>query len=206
MYIKPMAALPTDSGTPMTLQDRAMADLRFIRETLATATAFTALSGMGFVAIGIGALLTFGLVQQVEDPRLRLALWVADAALSVGMGAVSSAWKAKRLNQSLFAGPLRKFLTGLAPAILAGAVLTAAATQWGALDRLPAVWLLLYGCGLIAAGAFSIPVVPIMGGCFLLLGTTAAFAPVSWGQPLLALGFAGLHGAFGLVIARRYGG
>jgi len=206
MYSEPMSGIPPDSAAPMALQDRAMADLRYIRETLATATAFTALSGIGFVAIGIGALLTFGIAGQVEDPRLRLAVWVADAALSVAMGAASSAWKARRLGHSLLSGPFRKFLMGLAPAIVAGAVLTAAALQWGALDRLPAVWLLLYGCGLIAAGAFSVPAVPIMGGGFLLLGATAAFAPVTWGQALLASGFAGLHVVFGLLITRRHGG
>ena len=201
-----MSSTPSGSVAPPSLQDRAIADLRFIRETLATATAFTALSGLGFVAIGVGALLACGIASQVGDPLLRLAVWIADAALSVGVGAVSSAWKAKRLGQSLFSGPLRKFLMGLAPAILAGAVLTGAALQWGAIDRLPAVWLLLYGCGLIAAGAFSVPAVPIMGGGFLLLGATAAFAPVSWGQALLGSGFAGLHVVFGLLIARRHGG
>ena len=201
-----MAALPPDSAAPMALQDRAMADLRFIRETLATATAFTALSGVGFVAIGIGALLTWGIAGQLEDPRLRLAAWVADAALSVVIGAASSAFKARRLGQALLSGPFRKFLMGIAPAIAAGAVLTAAALQWGGIDRLPAVWLLLYGCGLIAAGAYSIPVVPLMGGCFLVLGAVAAFAPSAWGPVLLVLGFAGLHGVFGLLIARRYGG
>jgi len=201
-----MSSTPSGSVAPPSLQDRAIADLRFIRETLATATAFTALSGLGFVAIGIGALLAFGIAGRMDDPVSRLAVWVADAALSVGIGAVSSAWKARRLGQSLLSGPMRKFLMGLAPAILAGAVLTGAALQWGAIDRLPAVWLLLYGCGLIAAGAFSVAAVPIMGGGFLLLGATAAFAPAAWGQALLASGFAGLHVVFGLLIARRHGG
>ena len=201
-----MSPMPSGSTAPASLQDRAIADLRFIRETLATATAFTALSGLGFVAIGIGALLAFGIAGRMDDPVSRLAVWVADAALSVGIGAVSSAWKARRLGQSLLSGPMRKFLMGLAPAILAGAVLTGAALQWGGIDRLPAVWLLLYGCGLIAAGAFSVVAVPIMGGGFLLLGATAAFAPAAWGQALLASGFAGLHVVFGLLIARRHGG
>jgi hypothetical protein len=195
-----------ETTTPVALQDRAMADLRFIRETLATATAFTALSGMGFVAIGAGALLTYGLAGQIGDPLLRLAAWVADAAVSVGIGAMSSAWKARRLGQSLLSGPLRKFLMGLAPAIGVGAVLSAAAIRWNTLERLPGLWLLLYGSGLIAAGAFSVPVVPLMGGCFLALGAVAAFSPASWGQALLALGFGGLHVVFGLRIARRYGG
>jgi hypothetical protein len=195
-----------ETTAPVALQDRAMADLRFIRETLATATAFTALSGMGFVAIGVGALLTYALAGQIGDPVLRLAAWVADAAVSVGIGAMSSAWKARRLGQSLLSGPFRKFLMGLAPAIGVGAVLSVAAIRWNTLDRLPGLWLLLYGSGLIAAGAFSVPVVPLMGGCFLALGAVAAFSPASWGQALLALGFGGLHVVFGLRIARRYGG
>jgi hypothetical protein len=195
-----------EPAAPLALQDRAMADLRFIRDTLATATAFTALSGVGFVAIGVGALLTYGLAGRIDDPLLRMGAWIADAAVSVSIGAACSAWKAKRLGQSLTSGPFRKFLMSLAPAILVGAVLSAAAIRWQSIDRLPALWLLLYGSGLIAAGAFSVPVVPLMGGCFLALGTVAAFAPASWGQALLALGFAGLHVVFGLRIARRYGG
>jgi len=49
-------------------------------------------------------------------------------------------------------------------------------------------------------------VVPLMGLCFMVLGAVALFVPNGWSELLMALGFGGLHIAFGLVIARRHGG
>ncbi|MFZ5784854.1 MAG: hypothetical protein ACOY3Y_00295, partial [Acidobacteriota bacterium] len=71
---------------------------------------------------------------------------------------------------------------------------------------LPALWLLLYGVAVIAAGAHSVPPVPIMGACFLGLGALALAAPLRWGDALLAAAFGGLHIGFGAWIARRFGG
>ena len=192
-------------AAPSALQDRAIADLRFIRETLTTATAFTALSGLAFIAMGAGALLTVALTNRMADPLLQVAGWVADAGVSVGMGALGAVWKAQKTGQSLRSGPFRRFLLGLAPAIFAGAVLTLLAVSIGQYTLLPPLWLLLYGTGLLAAGAFSIRVVPLLGASFLALGTVAAFVPAN-GPILLAVGFGGLHLAFGYVIARHHGG
>jgi len=58
----------------------------------------------------------------------------------------------------------------------------------------------------VTGGAFSIRIVPLMGLCFVVLGTVALFCPWSWGNALLAAGFGGLHIFFGAVIARKYGG
>jgi hypothetical protein len=192
-------------AAPLALQERAMADLRFIRETLTTATAFTALSGLALIAIGVGALLTVALTYAITDPLLKVAGWVADAGVSVGIGALGAVWKAQKTGQSLRSGPFRRFLLGLAPAIFAGAVLTFIAVSVGQYTLLPPLWLLLYGTGLLAAGAFSIRVVPLLGASFLALGTVAAFVPAV-GPILLAVGFGGLHLAFGYVIARHHGG
>jgi hypothetical protein len=48
--------------------------------------------------------------------------------------------------------------------------------------------------------------VPLMGLCFMVLGTVALCCPSNWGNAFLAGGFGGLHVIFGAVIARKYGG
>jgi hypothetical protein len=90
--------------------------------------------------------------------------------------------------------------------MLAAAVLSMLIYHAGVFNLLPGLWLLLYGAGVVTAGAYSVKVVPIMGLCFMLAGTGALFCPFSWANPLMAAGFGGLHIIFGLIIARRYGG
>jgi hypothetical protein len=57
----------------------------------------------------------------------------------------------------------------------------------------------------MTGGAFSIPLLPAMGFCFLVAGTVALFFPI-WGNLLMAIGFGGLHIIFGAWIARKHGG
>ncbi|MGH7563670.1 MAG: hypothetical protein ACREK5_04515, partial [Gemmatimonadota bacterium] len=69
----------------------------------------------------------------------------------------------------------------------------------------PADWQLLYGTGIVAAGSFSVPVVPLQGLAFLVLGAAALVAPAA-GDLLLGLGFGAINIFFGIVIAMRHGG
>jgi hypothetical protein len=191
---------------PIGLEQRAAADLEFIRETIGNAATFTALSGLGFVLVGLGALVAGVLAQVRPEPMDRVLIWLVDAVASVAIGFATTARKARRAEQPLLSGPFRKFTRSFAPAIVAGAILTALLVRDQSFAYLPCLWLLCYGAGLAASGSLSVSVVPAMGGSFMALGAIAAVAPPAWGNALLLLGFGGLHLGFGTVIARSHGG
>jgi len=191
---------------PIALGDRALDDLRFIRRTMERGPAFTAVPGWGGVGVGVTGLLATVVGMTRPTPEAWLATWLAAAFVAVGIGAWSMHRKARRADLPLVSGSGRKFLLGFFPPALAGAILTVALLQAGAETLIPGAWLLLYGVAVAAAGAFSVKVVPLMGSCFMVLGTAAFLAPVSWGDVFLGIGFGGLHVLFGLHIARNHGG
>ena len=200
------AAAPRPETPPVALHDRAAENLRFIRDVMARAGEFTAVPGWGGVLMGLTALAAAAAAARQPSTERWLAVWTAEAAVAVFVGAVAMVVKAGASGQSLGTGPARRFALSFAPPILAAAVLSLALYRVGAVAALPATWLLLYGTAVVAGGAFSVRPVPLMGLCFMGVGVVAAFAPRSWADPLLAAGFGGLHIAFGLLIARRYGG
>jgi len=173
---------------------------------MTNSVSFTAVPGVGFIIVGFGALFTYVLAEMLETPSLRVFAWAVDAAVSMGIGFCATAIKTRRTNQPLLSGPFRKFALGVAPAILAGGLLTLALTSRGEFDLLPGLWLLLYGVGLIGGGTFSVRIVPVMGVAFLGLGALAIAGPAEWSRWSMLAGFAGLHIGFGVAIARRYGG
>ena len=191
---------------PVSLDDRARDNLRFIRETMERAGSFTAVPGWGGVAIGITAL--GAAIIASREPRMKswLLIWLVEAGVALAIATWTTVSKARDSGISLFFGPARRFVYSLAPPLFVGAVLTALFYRIDFAGAIPAVWLLLYGTGVVTGGAFSIRVVPLMGLCFIVLGTVALFCPWDWGNAFLAVGFGAFHILFGAVIARNYGG
>jgi hypothetical protein len=202
--IHPIRPLPPEE--PLALHARAMDNLRYIRETMERAGSFTAVSGWGQVVIGVTGLLAAWLASRQDSVENWLATWSVAAVVALLVGVLTTGMKARAARMPLLSGPGRKFALSLAPPIAAGALLTVVLYQTGAAHLLPGTWLLLFGAGVITAGAFSAPVVPVMGLSFMVVGAAALFAPETWGNAFMALGFGGLHLGFGVVIARRYGG
>jgi len=188
------------------LQERALDNLRYIRQAMERAGSFTSVPGLGGTLMGCTALVAAALAARHSGGSRWLAIWVSEAGLALLIGIAATAHKSARAHMPLLAAPSRRFLAGFVPAMIAGAVLTAVLFRSGAVALLPGTWLLLYGAGVISGGAASVRVVPLMGGCFMAAGAAALVGPASWGNLLLAAGFGGLHILFGIVITVKHGG
>lgn len=195
------------SERPEPIHAHAIENIRFIRDAMARASAFTAVPGWGGVLMGITACVA-AIVSGPPDNSIRwVMIWLADAAVAATIALVAMTIKARRSGTPLSsAAPAYRFALACVPPLVAGMVLTPVFAATGLMARLPGCWLLLYGTAVATGGAFSVKVVPLMGLCFMALGTIAFAAPAAWGHWLMAAGFGGLHIGFGLVIARQYGG
>jgi len=189
------------------LHEHALHNIRYIREAMERASAFTSIPGWGGCAIGVTAIATAVVASRFTvQPRIWVSCWLVEAALAVAIAAVTMYAKARRANVSLLSAPARRFFVSYSAPLIAGALITLALVRAGLFAPLPAVWLLLYGASFISSGALSIRVVPVMGICFMLLGLAACFVPLSIANILMGAGFGVLHIAFGFIIARSYGG
>ncbi|MFH2008235.1 MAG: hypothetical protein ABI333_16750 [bacterium] len=191
---------------PPALHDRAMDNLRYIRQAMESSGAFTAVPGWGGISMGALALVGAAVAPPRPDAGRWLLTWLVVATLSVLVCGWFLVRKARAAQKRLTQGIGRRFLLSLSPPLLAGAALTAVLVRFGVPEALAGTWLLLYGVGIITGGAFSIRLVPVMGLCFVALGGAAFLAPIAWANPLMAAGFGGLHIVFGAIIERRYGG
>jgi hypothetical protein len=201
--VDPTSSRPPD---PVPIRQKAIDNLRYIRETMERASSFTAVPGWGGVAMGASALAAAAASTFARSSDEWLGVWLAEGFLGLGISVWAIGRKARRFGIPLFAGPGRRFLLTLAPPLFAGALATVALQRAARVDLLPGLWLLLYGTAIVTGGAFAVRIVPVMGLAFMLLGAICLFSPVSWGTAFLAAGFGGLQVVFGVLIAKRYGG
>ncbi len=191
---------------PSRLDDQAADNLRYIRETMERASAFTAVPGWGGVGMGLVAVAAALISSGSRSPGEWLGIWLFAALFAVSIGLAAMTRKARRAGVPLFAGPGRRFLLTFSAPLAAGALVTLALERSSNRALTPPVWLLLYGTAVVTGGAFSVRAVPVMGALFMLLGAAGLFCPSAWGTALLAAGFGGLQIVFGVWIARRHGG
>ena len=203
--VRPLRPPPPADRDPA-LSDRALDNLRFIRDTMERAGTFTAISGWGIAAVGVVAMIAALVARLRPTVEWRVGTWVATASACIALSMIATARKARRSDVSMVSGPAQKLALAFSPAMIVGALLTGALLRIGANDLLPGVWLLLYGTAVVAGGAFSVRIIPVMGLCFIILGAAALFAPPSLGEWLMVGGFGLVHVVFGIRIARRHGG
>lgn len=187
------------------LEAGAADDLRFIRQTMERSAAFTAVPGRGMVAVGASAIVAAWFALPHSFDLRWFQIWIGEALLAISLALVSIQSKAARHGLPWTSGPGRKVALSFVPSVAAAAILTIVLLRARLGHMLPGTWLMLYGVGVIAGGAFSVSIVPVMGATFMLLGAVAFFTPVL-GNWFMAAGFGGLHIVFGIWIARRHGG
>lgn len=191
---------------PTPIDFGAVENLRYIRSTIEAAHTFTTVPGKGCIAMGLTALFAVGVESIPAFAPYWLGVWVGAAIVACGSALWFMEQKARAQGLSLRRAVAKRFFMTLAPAFIAGAILTAALA--GRVDReiVTGMWLLLYGTGLAACGLFAIPAVFTAGLAFMALGTATLWLPPGSAHVVLALGFGGIHFVLGATIVRHHGG
>jgi hypothetical protein len=188
------------------LSGRAIDNLKFIRETMERSTHFTAVPGYGGVFMGLTAIVAAFIASAQPLVKDRLTTWFIEAILAFAIGLFAMWQKSKIAKMPLNSAPAKKFAMSFLPPLICAAVITFGLWRFEHFEIMVPVWLLLYGAAVVCGGAFSVKAVPMMGWCFIMLGTIALALPTGYSNWLMGLGFGVLHVVFGLIIARRYGG
>src|SRR3954451_15213454 len=103
--MEPIRLVQPVQPDPPALHERAMDNLRYIRETMERASAFTGISGWGQVAIGVTALGAAALAAQQPTVKSWLMVWFAEALFSLLIAGWSMDRKARAARMPLFSGP-----------------------------------------------------------------------------------------------------
>lgn len=204
-----VSAVPKDEAEvngPVSISDRAIDNLRYIRETMERSTHFTAVPGYGGMLMGVTAIAASYIASQQLYLRDWLIVWITEAFLAFAIGLLAMWQKSKIAGESLMSAPARKFALSFAPPLIAGIVITLGLWRYNNYETMAPVWMLLYGTAVVTGGSFSVKLVPVMGWLFMAAGAAAFILPASYGIYLMAGSFGLLHLVFGLIIAKRYGG
>ncbi len=198
---------PADAVGSAHAQLEPLAELKFIRQTMEQSASFSAISGWGLVAVGASALAAAAVAARFGDgPTPWLRIWIAEAILAAAIAGATSYRKAMRNGSPLSSGPARKVALGILPAVVCGAALTPLLYHAGLVQQIPAMWMLLYGAGMISGGMASTAPLPLMGAFFMAAGLAALGTGFASMNAAMAATFGGIHAAFGLIMIRRNDG
>ena len=98
-----------ETDQPPAFHERAMDNLRYIRETMERASAFTGISGWGQVAIGVTALVSVFIAARQPSFQGWLAVWIAEAVVALLIAGWSMDRKARAAQMPLLSGPVAKW-------------------------------------------------------------------------------------------------
>src|SRR5438045_6545674 len=120
----PVAPIRPRPSDPPKIQERAMDNLRFIRETMEAAGTFTAVSGWGQVVIGLTAIMAALLASRQTAPVEWVLVWAGEAIVALFISVWFMYHKARSASLPLLTGSARKLLFSFTPVFVVGMVVT----------------------------------------------------------------------------------
>jgi hypothetical protein len=181
------------------LDTHALGTLQYIRASI-DAAGLLAVPGSAGIAMGAVGILTALLVSLKPLAEHWLQIWLIAGLVAIACGTALMVHQVLARGTALYRGPLRKFLMCLCPPLLVGAVLTWQLWLRADFTLIPGIWLLMYGCAVMAASTLTRRALAVMGALLAVLGIIALQVPVTFQNAMLGLGFGGLHLLFGILI------
>src|SRR3989442_2064593 len=108
-------------ASPRPLHDRALDNLRYIRQTMERAGSFTAVPGWGQIAVGATALAAAVVAARQPTPELWLATWLGEAIVALAIGGGEGVGQPPPVATPPLSGPGRRFFCPIAlPSVVEG--------------------------------------------------------------------------------------
>jgi hypothetical protein len=193
------------SADTVQLDSHAAATLHYIRASMESAASLAVPGSTGIASGVVGLLAAIASSVPAWRPHW-LLIWLLAACVAAGVGGALLLREPSLSSLAIGGAPIRRFFVGLVPSLFAAAVMTWVLWTSAGPRLIPGTWLLLYGCGLIAASAATTRVLGVLGGSFVAFGVVALLLPQSVQILMLGAGFGGLHIAFGYWMGRtRHG-
>jgi len=149
----------------------------------------------------------------VDAPRSFVVYWSGIGLLGISGAYVMARQQALKVAEAFWSAPTRRVTQALLPSLFVGFVASSVAAllppghAWSQWWILP-VWMILYGCGLHAAGFFMPRGIKLFGWGFILLGCALAgwlsfipvAVPLARAHGVMGATFGGLHLAYGVYL------
>src|SRR5712671_4960374 len=103
------------SADPVNLGDRAIDNLKYIRETMERSTSFTAVPGYGGMLMGVTAVAAAYIANGQIYLRDSLITWIVEAFLAFAIGFLAMWQKSKIAGMPLISTPAKKFAFSFLP-------------------------------------------------------------------------------------------
>jgi len=203
-----MSEQPERNGTAS--QEDALQRLEEIHAWMARGSRYEGISGSAQILAGClaafgSAVLGCGWVP-LERETAFLAIWGGVFFVFIAANLLLTALRARSRAEPVVSRLAGTVLFAVAPNLVGAGVITLVLLRAEETARLPGVWMVLYGCALLAARFFAPRAVGVLGLVFfftgvfvlLLLPATYALHPATMAVP-----FAGYHILFGLYLVAR---